>query len=73
MTSTTDMRDNEPELPKTLTVREAARQLGVATSFLYRLVQRGEAPFPVLRLGRRVVVSRVALERYLAGDGNNSA
>lgn len=65
--------DNEPEQPKTLTVRAAARQLGVAESFLYRLIARGDAPFPVLRLGRRVVVSRVALERYLAGDGNDAA
>lgn len=64
---------DEPEQSKTLTVRAAAKQLGIAESFLYRLIQRGDAPFPVLRLGRRVVVSRVALERYLAGDGDHAA
>lgn len=63
---------NEPE-SRTVTIAEAARQLGVATSFLYRLVQRGDCPFPILRLGRRVVVSRQVLDRYLAGDGNHAA
>lgn len=64
---------HEPGQSRTLTIPEAARQLGVATSFLYRLIQRGDAPFPILRLGRRVVVSRAALDRFLAGDGNHAA
>lgn len=53
--------------PATYTVKAAARRIGIAESFLYRQIQSGACPFPVLRIGRRVVVPRAALERYLAG------
>jgi excisionase family DNA binding protein len=44
----------------TVTVEEAARMLGVSRALGYELVRRGE--IPSLRLGRRVVVPRKALE-----------
>lgn len=47
----------------TLSVSEAARLLGVSRALAYELVARGE--LPSLRLGRRVVVPRKALERLL--------
>lgn len=48
----------------TLTVGEAAQVLGVSRSLAYELVARGE--LPSLRLGRRVVVPRQALQVLLA-------
>ena len=57
------MRPTPPER-LTLTVEEACRLLGVGRTVGYELARRGELP-GVLRLGRRLVVSRPALERAL--------
>ena len=54
--------DNE-HVPLTLSVTEAAKQLGISRAFAYELVARGE--LPCLRFGRRVVVPRRALERLV--------
>jgi excisionase family DNA binding protein len=48
---------------QTLTVEEAARLLGVSRSTAYLAVRRGE--LPVIRIGRRCVVPRLALEHML--------
>jgi excisionase family DNA binding protein len=48
----------------TMTVEEACRLLGVGGTVGYELARRGELP-GVLRLGRRLVVSRPALEHAL--------
>ncbi len=51
----------------TLTVDETARLLGVGRNLLYETIRQGE--LPVLRLGRRILVSRAVLERVLeAGE-----
>ena len=49
----------------TYTVTEAAVLLGISRTSAYECVRRGE--IPSLTLGRRVVISRVALERMLDG------
>jgi excisionase family DNA binding protein len=56
------MRDEVDRL--TYTVTETARALGISRSYCYELVQQGVLPF--LRLGRRRVVPRRALEDYVA-------
>jgi excisionase family DNA binding protein len=48
------------------TVAEAGRLLGISRAHAYELVARGELPH--LRLGRRLVVPKHALEALLAGD-----
>lgn len=48
----------------TLSVEEAAGVLGISRALAYELVRRGE--LPRLRLGRRVVVPRRALEELVA-------
>lgn len=53
---------------RTVTVTEAARQLGISRSFAYQAIARGDFPVPVIRIGGRVVVSRTALDRYLDGE-----
>jgi excisionase family DNA binding protein len=47
----------------TFTVGEAARLLGISRGLAYELVNRGE--LPAVRLGRRLVIPRRALEQLL--------
>lgn len=47
----------------TVSVEEAAVLLGISRALAYELVRRGE--LPRLRLGRRVVVPRKALEEFV--------
>ena len=49
-----------------LSVTEAAGLLGISRALAYELVARGE--LPSLRLGRRIVVPRRALEALLEAD-----
>lgn len=55
----------QPVQRPTFTVAEAADMLGVSRGHAYELVRRGE--IPSIRLGRRLVVPRRALEG-LVGD-----
>jgi excisionase family DNA binding protein len=48
------------------TVEEAAQLLGISRSFAYEAVQRGE--IPSMRIGRRILVPKTALLRFLASD-----
>ena len=48
---------------RTLTVDEAAKLLGISRNLAYELVRLGQ--IPSVRLGRRIVVPRAALERVL--------
>ncbi len=48
---------------QTLTVEEAAKALGIGRASAYEAVRKGE--LPAIRLGRRLVVPRAALERLL--------
>ena len=51
----------------TLTVTEAAELLGISRALAYELAARGE--LPVLRLGRRIVIPRKALEALVETAG----
>ena len=61
---------NEPQMPRNdedrlvWTVEEAGRRLGISRAHAYELVARGELPH--LRLGRRVVIPKYAIEELLA-------
>ena len=52
--------------PATIKIEESAGVLGIGRQTAYDLAARGELP-GVLRLGRRWVVSRKALEAWLEG------
>jgi len=54
----------------TLKIEEAAQLLGIGRQTAYDLARQGK--LPVLRLGKRLVVPKVALERMLADAGKNS-
>jgi excisionase family DNA binding protein len=53
---------DEPRV--TLTVGEAAKLLRLSRAFTYELVARGE--LPSVRLGRRIVIPRIAIEGILS-------
>jgi excisionase family DNA binding protein len=48
---------------RTLSVKDAAKLLGIGRNSAYEAVRRGE--IPAIRIGRRCIVPRVALERLL--------
>ena len=49
----------------TLSVDEAARVLGLSRNSCYQAVETGA--IPSLRIGKRILIPRFALERLLAG------
>ena len=55
----------------TLTVTECARLLGISRGSAYEGIRRGE--IPSVRLGRRLLVPRAALERMLEGQTQEKA
>jgi excisionase family DNA binding protein len=55
--------DPEPA-PRTMSLEEACRDLGIGRSMGYSLARRGQFP-GLLKLGRRFLVSRPAFERYI--------
>lgn len=52
-----------------MTIGEAARVLAISESHAYQLAKTGV--LPVVRVGRRVRVSRGALERFIADGGKD--
>lgn len=56
---------NNPD-SKVLTVREAATMLRLGLNSTYEAIRRGE--LPALRVGRRLLVPRAALEDLLKGS-----
>lgn len=55
----------------TVTVEEAAELLGIGRGLAYELARRGE--LPALRLGRRFVIPKQALERLLSSTTRDGA
>ena len=51
---------------QTITVIEAAEILGIGRSSAFEAVRRGELPH--VRIGKRIVIPVVALEKMLSGD-----
>ena len=50
---------------KTLTIEEASKALGVSRNKAYEAAKRGE--IPTIKIGKRILVPRAALERMLQG------
>jgi excisionase family DNA binding protein len=58
------------DTPKTMSVPEAGRQLGVGKNGAYAAAARGE--MPVIKIGSRLRVPVVAFDRMLAEAGRKS-
>ena len=55
----------------TLSIPEVAEMLGISRNLAYELAARGELP-GLIRLGeKRVVCSKLAIEKLLQGDGQS--
>ena len=59
--------EERPPQRLTMTVEEAAVVLGISRASAYDAVSRGE--IPCIRIGRRILIPKVALERLLDGAG----
>jgi excisionase family DNA binding protein len=55
-----------PETRRTLTVREFAQATGAGLTLINKEIREGR--IPVVRIGRRVLISRETLDRMLAGE-----
>ncbi|MFX1476420.1 MAG: helix-turn-helix domain-containing protein [Promethearchaeota archaeon] len=55
----------------TLTVKEAAKALGISRGLAYEMVKNGE--IPSIRLGKRILVPQRALELLLECDEKNKS
>ncbi len=53
----------------TYSVAEAAAMLGISRNLAYDLARRGELPGTIKLGQKRLVVSRIAIEKLLQGDG----
>ncbi len=53
----------------TVTVDSAAKALGVSRVSLYNAINRGEFT-QVIRIGKRILIPRAALDKLLANAGN---
>lgn len=51
---------------RTVTIEKAGAMLGISRPTSYKLARLDEFPVPVIRLGRRMVVSRQAIEELLS-------
>jgi len=49
----------------TMTIPEVARALGISRGLAYDLARRDALPIKVIKLGRRMVLSRKAVEELL--------
>lgn len=56
-----------------LTIPEFAELAGLSRCGAYELARRGELPVPVIKLGRKLAVSRKAVERLFQGDASEAA
>jgi excisionase family DNA binding protein len=57
---------SSPNKRRTLTIEEAAEELGISRGKAYDAAKSGE--IPIVRIGRRLLVPRVAFDRLLEGD-----
>ncbi len=62
--------EERPVQRLTMTVEEAAVVLGISRATAYDAVSRGE--IPCIRIGRRILIPKVALERLLEGAGGGA-
>jgi predicted DNA-binding transcriptional regulator AlpA len=52
-----------------MSIPEFARACSISSGLAYRLARENRLPIPVIRLGRRLVLSRKAVELLLQGEG----
>lgn len=58
---------------QTLNLEPVGKILGISRPKVYELARRDELPVPVIKIGRRMVVSKRALDRVLDGTKDDHA
>ncbi len=53
-----------------LTVEEVRKQLRLSRGLMYEAIRTGQ--IPSIRIGRRILIPRIALDRKLEGNGTNN-
>lgn len=56
------MQSEERAQRRSMTIPEAAAWIGISRSLAYEQAARNAFPVPVVRIGRRMLVSRAAIE-----------
>ncbi len=64
---------NDPVRRQTINIGTVGELLGISRPVAYELARSDQLPVPVIRLGRRMVVSKRALEEVLAAHKDNDA
>jgi excisionase family DNA binding protein len=64
------LRRGRPAESPLLGLTELAGILGVHRSTLYRSIESGRFPLPIVRVGARISVPRAAVDRLIAGGGD---
>ena len=59
--------DKESTVRLVLSVKEAREQLGLSRGLMYEAIRNGQ--IPSIRIGRRILIPRAALERLLEKAG----
>ena len=63
--------EEKPAQRLTMTVEEAAHALGISRATAYEAVGRGE--IPCIRIGRRILIPKVALEKLLEAEPHSGS
>lgn len=58
---------------ETLNIETVGKMLGISRPVAYELARRDQLPVPVIKLGRRMVVSKRALEAVLSAEKPDAA
>lgn len=58
---------------ETLNLEAVGKILGISRATVYEMARKDELPVPVIKIGRRMVVSKRALDRVLDGTKDNHA
>ncbi len=57
----------------TMTISNFAEASGISRGLAYTLAAQNKLPVPVIRIGRRMLLSRAAVEALLAGKDSQNA
>jgi len=60
-------REGAEPVRRTVNVEFAAKELGISRPVAYRSIEDGTFPLPVIKIGRRIVIPKAALDALL-GD-----
>lgn len=58
--------EKAPAARETHTIPEACARIGIGKTLGYELARDGRFPVPIIKAGRRLLVSRAAVDRLLA-------